>query len=272
MAQAVTQLWGFYVVTLPQRLLRPLGNPLSGFSSPAECHQRHTVDPQFMPTKADTFRCPLLPRFFPLQRFTSYGELRNPSGLPPHRFGCALRVCCPLDALLPPQPAGLVSSRLRSWGFTLRGFVPLDDAVRPLERRYPLGVRPHECRPPLQGFSHRPESRLESWSLAKLLRRIPPWAFFPPRPLAIDGRLYPPKRMLALPSRAFSFGPRADPTAGTPGSQPPTVQSFSLETDMAPMGFSTSSIISTLELLNLAGLPLGGPPLSPTAPASSSQG
>jgi len=50
---------------------------------------------------------------------------------------CALRVSHPLAALLPSRPSELVSSRYRSWGFTLRGFDPhplpyaLSDAAPP---------------------------------------------------------------------------------------------------------------------------------------------
>jgi hypothetical protein len=58
----------------------------------------------------------LRPRFLPLQRFASHEEPLSPGGIPTHRLRCALRVSHPLGALLPPRPAGLVSSRFRSWG------------------------------------------------------------------------------------------------------------------------------------------------------------
>jgi hypothetical protein len=54
--------------------------------------------------------------FRPLQRFASRGELPNSSKIPTCRLRCVLRVSHPLDALLPPRPAELVSSRFRSWG------------------------------------------------------------------------------------------------------------------------------------------------------------
>jgi len=58
----------------------------------------------------------LRPRFLPLQRLASREEPHTSSGHPAHRLRCVRRVSHPLDALLPPRPAGLVSSRFRSWG------------------------------------------------------------------------------------------------------------------------------------------------------------
>lgn len=51
---------------------------------------------------------------FPFSAFRN-GELPM-MGLP-HPPTCVLRLSQPLDALLPPNPSGLVSSRLHSWGF-----------------------------------------------------------------------------------------------------------------------------------------------------------
>jgi hypothetical protein len=42
----------------------------------------------------------------------------------PHPPRCALRFSQPLDALLPPLPSGLVSSRSRSWGLNLSEVFP----------------------------------------------------------------------------------------------------------------------------------------------------
>lgn len=70
--------------------------------------------------------------FLPLQRFSSRGErpCSRPALVPPNvGSGCVLRVSHSLDALLPPRPVGLVSSRSRSWGSTLRG-LPRCGAVR----------------------------------------------------------------------------------------------------------------------------------------------
>jgi len=58
----------------------------------------------------------LRPRFVPLQRLAGREEPHSSGGHPAHRLGCVLRVSHPLDALLPPRPAGLVSSRFHSWG------------------------------------------------------------------------------------------------------------------------------------------------------------
>jgi hypothetical protein len=55
-------------------------------------------------------------------------------------------------------------------------------AVRSFERRFPLGVGSgSSARLLLQGLARRSESRLEPWGSTKDLRRMPPWAFFPPR-------------------------------------------------------------------------------------------
>jgi hypothetical protein len=59
-----------------------------------------------------------LPRFGPLQRLAGHGERRcSPATSQAAGSVCALRVSHSLDALLPPCPAGLVSSRFHSWGF-----------------------------------------------------------------------------------------------------------------------------------------------------------
>jgi hypothetical protein len=45
------------------------------------------------------------------------------SGLP-HPTTCAFGFSRPLDAFIRPEPAGLVSCQIRSWGFTLQSFAP----------------------------------------------------------------------------------------------------------------------------------------------------
>jgi hypothetical protein len=123
------------------------------------------------------------------------------------RLRCALRVMLPLGALLPPWPAELVSSRLRSWGLpfeaSLSLVVPyaLSGAASLLEldqtpRRWPL----------LQGLSHHQGSRPELWGLARSLLRLPPWASAPPRFLA--PRRGHSTRSLPEPSRAFAAWPQ----------------------------------------------------------------
>lgn len=47
-----------------------------------------------------------------------------PGEIPTHRLRCALRVSHPPDALLPPRPARLVSSRSRSWGLPFGALLP----------------------------------------------------------------------------------------------------------------------------------------------------
>jgi hypothetical protein len=89
---------------------------------------------------------------------------------PPRRLRCALRVSHPLDALLPSWPSGLVPSRYRSWGFTLRGLAPrtvpyaLSDAAplgvssRPKRRDRPARDS-HTTRSPTTGLVIKPGSR-----------------------------------------------------------------------------------------------------------------
>lgn len=54
-----------------------------------------------------------------LERFPSRQEPLNSQVLPTLRLCCVLRVSHSLDALLSQGPAGLISSRSRSWGFSL---------------------------------------------------------------------------------------------------------------------------------------------------------
>jgi hypothetical protein len=93
----------------------------------------------------------LRPRFHPLQRLAGREEPLDSSGIPTRWLRCVPRVSHPLDALLPPRPAGLVSSRFRSWGSPSR--------LVPARCRYalsdagPLGflARSFRTTPPLQG-------------------------------------------------------------------------------------------------------------------------
>lgn len=169
-------------------VIRPLRNPLSGFRSPSEFHQRHTVGLTPDASQGCRRSLPTPPEVFvPFSVLGTAGSHLTPVGsqptgyVAPSGFGALSTPCSPhsLPSLFHPGSAHGV--------FALRGFAPLDDAVRPLERRLPLGVGHIRCWPPLQGLTHRQESRLESWSLAKLLRRMPPWALSPSRPLAAGG-------------------------------------------------------------------------------------
>lgn len=97
----------------------------------------------------------LRPRFLPLQRFASREEPLSPGRIPARRLRCVPRVSHPLDALLPPRPAGLVSSRFRSWGSPSR-LVPT--RCRTLSRAPdPSGFRlgPFEPRLPVRDRAHR---------------------------------------------------------------------------------------------------------------------
>jgi hypothetical protein len=97
----------------------------------------------------------LRPRFIPLQRLASREEPLSSGGHPAHRFRCALRVSHPLDALLPPRPAGLVPSRFRSWGSPSR-LVPT--RCRTLSRAPdPSGFWRCSCEPrlPFRDRAHR---------------------------------------------------------------------------------------------------------------------
>ena len=115
-----------------------MASPLSGFGSLSEFHQYATTNNTVIPKGIALFRP--FRGFFPFSVFQSRGAtyLRR---FPFRRLRCALRVSHPLDALLPSRPSGLVPSRYRSWGFTLRGLDPhlvpyaLSDAA-------PLGVSP----------------------------------------------------------------------------------------------------------------------------------
>jgi len=97
----------------PIPTLESVGSSPLRFGSPSQFHRLHTAQPR-QHRDADTSM--LRPRFIPLQRFAGREEPHNSSRIPSHRLGCVPRVSHPLDALLPPRPAGLVSSRFRSWG------------------------------------------------------------------------------------------------------------------------------------------------------------
>jgi len=188
----------------------------------------------------------LLPRFCPLQRFASHGEPLNPARSQLIRLGCALRVSHPLDALLPPWPAELISSRFRSWGSPFEAFLPplvpyaLSSAASLVELRR---VTSYPAPPSGLGTPARvPHAGL---GFSQTTRQMPPWAFSPLRLLVLDsGRN---KEETTIPSHAFSLQPQADRNAGVPGFRPPKTQPVSLETNIAPLGFFTSFVLSNLK-------------------------
>jgi hypothetical protein len=108
----------------------------------------------------------LRPRFLPLQRLASREEPLIPGGIPTHRLRCVPRVSHPLDALLPPRPAGLVSSRFRSWGSPSR--LSPRRVVRSLERRTPrvFDSAPSSFVSP-SGIEHMRGSCTRAWGLAR---------------------------------------------------------------------------------------------------------
>jgi hypothetical protein len=101
------------------------GNPLAGFGSPPECHHCSTASlcrcPQTKVQMAATARASrgFVPFSVSRPRGATY-----PGEIPTHRLRCALRVSHPPDALLPPRPAGLISSRSRSWGLPFGALFP----------------------------------------------------------------------------------------------------------------------------------------------------
>jgi hypothetical protein len=96
----------------------------------------------------------------------------------------------PLDALLPLQPAGLLSSRLRSWGFRPTRFCSSRQC------RTPSRAPPPSCGylgdpGPASGFHTLPRVPSRVLGFSQGLLRIPPWAWSPPRLLTNFGRRAP---------------------------------------------------------------------------------
>jgi len=77
-------------------------------------------------------------RFRPLQRLPSLGQRHDLAG-PAFPTACAFRFSQPLGAFIRPEPAGLVSCRIRSWGHPPE-LSSSRAAVRRLQRRSPRGV------------------------------------------------------------------------------------------------------------------------------------
>jgi hypothetical protein len=162
-----------------------------------------------------------------------------PSGIPTRRLRCVPRVSHPLDALLPPRPAGLVSSRFRSWGSPSR-LVPCA-APYALSSAGSLGflARPLRASPPLQGSNHAAQILHAGLGFSQVTAPLPPWDW-PLRGFLL--RLAWTALPVHLPSRASPGRPRADLPVGAPGYPPTVAQPLSLEIGMASLGFSTSSL------------------------------
>jgi len=117
----------------------------------------------------------LRPRFRPLQRLASHEEPLTPGGIPTRRLRCVPRVSHPLDALLPPRPARLVSSRFRSWGSPSRRSPRR--VGTPSRTPRPLGflARPLRASPPLQGFEHTAWILHAGLGFSQVTAPQPPW-------------------------------------------------------------------------------------------------
>jgi len=219
---------------------RPIPTLESVGSSPLRFGLSYTVSPTSHRTVGqhrDAHPSMLRPRFLPLQRFASREEPLSPGGIPTHRLRCVPRVSHPLDALLPPRPAGLVSSRFHSWGSPSR--LVSRGAVRPLERRTPpvFGATLSGLASP-SGIEHTAQILHAGLGFSQVTAPLPPWDS-PLRGFLLQ-QVWT-ELPAHLPSRAFPGWPRADLPVGAPGSQPTVAQPLSLEISMASLGFSTSS-------------------------------
>jgi len=69
------------------------------------------------------------------------------------RLSCALRISHPFDALLPSQPAGLISSRSRSWGHPFEAYISSRCRTPSRTSRPPCEFPRRKRRPFTPGFS-----------------------------------------------------------------------------------------------------------------------
>jgi hypothetical protein len=207
--------------------------------------------------------------FFPFSVFQSRRAtyLRR---FPTRRLCCAPRVSHPLDALLPSRPSGLVPSRFRSWGLTLRG---LDPHLVPyvLSNAVPLRVTPQPKEEASLPGTHTPsEARRRVWVLARVPTPDASLGFPAPRFLVLssEGRSHALSSPLAL-SR---LSRRLTSPLAPQGFTLPRTQPLSLETDEPPC--SLSPRYRSRRFGDLAGLgiwvSLRDRPASPLAGISSS--
>jgi hypothetical protein len=149
-----------FALQAPEKQVNDSRDPLMGFGSPSEvaqapsrCHE-HPVS-QIPDVRSETKRQLAAPplRFRPLQRLPSTEQRHELAGIA-CPTACAFRFSQPLGAFIRPEPAGLVSCRIRSWGHPSE---PSSSraAVRCLQRRSPLGVRT-ACRVLLHARVHHP--------------------------------------------------------------------------------------------------------------------
>jgi hypothetical protein len=121
-------------------------DPLMGFGSSSEAAQAPSRCPEpLVSQKPDILilqpKCQLAApplRFRPLQRLPSLGQRHELVGttIP---TACAFRFSQPPGAFIRPEPAGLVSCRIRSWGHPPE-LSSSRAAVRCFQRRSPRGV------------------------------------------------------------------------------------------------------------------------------------
>jgi len=138
-----------------------------GFGSPSEVAQApsrrfETLVSQSLRRLVSPTRLSATPplRFCPLQRLPARSSGFLWSSLP-HSTASASRFSQPPGAFIRPEPAGLVSCRIRSWGHPSELFSSRV-AARCFQRRSPLDVRTtRNERPPSSGSSSTRESATE---------------------------------------------------------------------------------------------------------------
>jgi len=158
----------------PSRHSKASEIPLSGLGSPTQFHRLHTARAG---QHRDADPPMLRPRFVPLQRLVNREEPLSSGGIPAHRSCCVRRVSHPLDALLPPRPAGLVSSRFRSWGYPSR-LVP-HAVPYALSSAGPLRFLAMSLRTPspLQGSKHTAQILPAGLGFSQVTTSLPPWVW-----------------------------------------------------------------------------------------------
>jgi hypothetical protein len=165
-------------------------------------------------------------------------------GLPHPASACVFGFSQPLDAFIRPVPAGLVSCRIRSWGFPSE---PCSSraAVRRLRRRCPLALVLLRPCVPILGCKH-PQRSAHAASSPGLQGLAPPAS--PPSP---TGGLDQPKTRSSLgllPSRVFSLTGSTGPSSSLPSrafrrQRPKTMPCA------APQGLASGEVGSSLARL-----------------------
>jgi len=162
---------------------------------------------------------------------------------------CALRVISPSRRFLPHRALRVCFASVPLLGFSLQGFSPHPPFVRSLERRNPRDVLPPQCkhclRPRLQGLAH----RLSPARCRRLFTSCT--CGYPPGLVPLRGFLSCAARRPDSHPTALSllcFGPAVFTLTAHPALQgtPPTMQSFSLESNIPPWGFPPRQFIRPL--------------------------